>query len=78
MAKSNEAISRKWPKTPILETKSEIIWRRIFFSKIGLHHFLRLIIGLLDAKNLRNPMIGFREKLVTNGRTNGLTDGLTD
>ena len=40
LAKSNEAISRKWPKTPILETKTEIIWRHIFFRKSGFVTFL--------------------------------------
>ena len=41
---------------------------QFFFSKIGLRHFF-------DLKNLRNPMISFREKLVTNGRTDGRTNG---
>ena len=44
-AKSNEAISRKWPKTPILETKTKIIWRHIFSSKIELRHFSTYIKG---------------------------------
>ena len=37
--------------------------REIFFSKIGLCHFFRLI-GYFDAKSLRNPMIGPPGKLV--------------
>ena len=43
--KSNEAISRKWPKTPILETKSQIFWTHIFFIRIGLRHFSTFIEG---------------------------------
>ena len=56
LAKSNEAIWRKWQKPSILETNSPIFWRQIFFSKIGLRHFFCLIKGLLDAKNQTNPM----------------------
>ena len=46
----------------------------VFFSKIRLRHFLKLITGYYDAKNLRNPMIGFRDKLVTDGRTDERTN----
>ena len=50
LAKSNEAISRKWPKTAILETNCAIIWRHFFFSKIGLCYSFKFIAGYLDEK----------------------------
>ena len=37
-----------------------------FFSKNGLHHFLGEPSGYLHAKFQKNPMRGYREKLVTN------------
>ena len=51
------------------------IWANLgpFFFKTRLRHFLKLITGYYDAKNLRNPMIGFREKPRTDTRTDGQT-----
>ena len=56
---------------PICPNLSQII----FFLKIGLRHFFPLIEAWLDAKNQRNPMISFREKLVTDRRTNVWRNG---
>ena len=44
-----------------------------FFSKNGLHHFLGEPSGYLHAKCQKNLPSGYREKLVTDGRTNGRT-----
>ena len=46
-----------------------------FFRKIRLRHFVSFIVLQLHAKFWKDPMIGFREKLVTNGRTDERTDG---
>ena len=58
--------------------QNPVIWRqkghKIFFSKIGLRHFSRLIGDYLHAKNLRNPMMGSIRTFVTDGTTCGRTD----
>ena len=46
---------------------------QIFFSKIGLRHFSTLIKGYLDAKYLRNLMVGNMITFVTDGRTELIT-----
>ena len=50
----------------------------IFFSKNGLHHFLGEPSGYLHAKFQKNLPSGYREKLVTDGRTDELTNELTN
>ena len=50
LAKSNEAISRKWPKTPILETNRRIFWRHIFFWKSGFVTFVHSLESSLMQK----------------------------
>ena len=50
----------------------------IFFSKNGLHNFLGEPSGYLHAKFQKNLGCGYREKLVTNGRTDELTNGRTE
>ena len=49
-----------------------------FFRKIRLRHFVSFIVLQLHAKFWKDPMIGFREKLRTDGRTDGRTNERTD
>ena len=48
-----------WPKTG----------KKDFFSKIGLRHFLSWVTLGPHAKNQKNPMIQFGEKLLTHTHT---------
>ena len=56
LAKPNEAIWRKWPKTSIGDKKPYILETDFFFKNRASSLFC-LTKGLLDAKNQTNPMI---------------------
>ena len=74
LAKSNEAIWRKWPKTSILETNSPIFWRQIFFQKSGFVTFFVLLKASLMQKIKQILwLVAEKNLLLTNERTNELT-----
>ena len=72
--KTNEAILRKVQKTLFLGSFWPKFAQKIFFSKIGLRHFLGIAILHLCAKNQKKLMSQSPEKLVTDERTNGRTN----
>ena len=73
--------SRKNRKKPYFWAKNTPFWPKtgkiIFFSKIGLRHFLSTIILHLHAKNQKISMSQFREKLITDRHTDTHTDTRT-
>ena len=62
--------SRKNAKKPVFQHITGIFGRKIFFSKIGIRHFLGIAILDHCAKNQKKLMSPSREKLVTDERTN--------
>ena len=65
---------RENPRKPHFWTIFGPNWpKKIFFSKIGLRHFLGFMKTHHHAKNQKKLMIQSREKRVTDGRTHGRT-----
>ena len=77
LEKSNEAILHKVHKTLFLGSFLPKFTQKKFLSKIGLRHFLGIIILYHCAKNQKILMSQSREKLVTDEQTNERTDERT-